>query len=124
MSCTHIWGFILEGQPSRCYHHCPYFLRRRVALGGSFPDRQIVARDRFSGHYRLKADYFCENPIFGNDLFHTRFIFIHHLFCNTNIDGIHCTHFCFKFVGSECQKQCSLHQSRDCNKEPVFSVKS
>jgi hypothetical protein len=56
----------------------------------------------------LKAGYFYENPLFGDDLFHRRFVFIHHLFCNTNIDGIHCIDFCFKFAGSECRKQCSL----------------
>jgi hypothetical protein len=51
--------------------------------------RQIVPRDRFTGHHRLHADYFYENPIFGDDLFRRRFIFIHPLYCNTYIDGLY-----------------------------------
>jgi hypothetical protein len=60
----------VSGQPNHCYHHCSYFpVRREPHWGGSVPGRQIVPRDRISGHYRLKANYFYENPVFGNDLF-------------------------------------------------------
>jgi hypothetical protein len=45
--------------------------------GGSVPGRQIVPQDRFSGHHRLNADYFYENPVFWDDLFRRRVIFIH-----------------------------------------------
>jgi hypothetical protein len=70
--------------------------------GGLLPSRQIVPRDRFSGHHRLEAEYFCENAVFGDDLFRRLFVLVHHLCCNTNIDDNHCTDFCFKFAGSEC----------------------
>jgi hypothetical protein len=65
------------------------------------PGRQIVPRDRFSGHHRLHADYFSDNPIFRDDLFRRRLVVIHTLYCNTDIDGNHCTDFCFKFASSE-----------------------
>jgi hypothetical protein len=63
--------------------------------------RQIVPRDRFSGYHRLHVDYFSDNPIFVDDLFRRRLEVIHTLYCNTDIDGNHCTDYRFKFVGSE-----------------------
>jgi hypothetical protein len=33
--------------------------------GGSVLGRQIIRRDRFSGHHRLHTDYFADDPIFG-----------------------------------------------------------
>jgi hypothetical protein len=65
------------------------------------PGRQIVPRDRFNGYHRLHADYFSDNPIFGDDLFHIQLVVIHTLYCNTDIDGNHCTDFHFKFAGSK-----------------------
>jgi hypothetical protein len=76
VSCTQIWGFILARQPSRRYHHCANFSGRRGVALGKF-GQQIVSRDRFSGHHRFNADYFCEYLVFGDDMFRRQFVFIH-----------------------------------------------
>jgi hypothetical protein len=55
------------------------------------PGREIVPRDRFTGHHRLHAYYFYENPIFSDDLFRRWFVLIHPLYYSTSIDGDHCT---------------------------------
>jgi hypothetical protein len=55
----------------------------------------VVRRDRFTGHHRLHADYFCDNLVFGSDLFCRWFIFIYPLYCNSYSDDYHCTDFCF-----------------------------
>jgi hypothetical protein len=36
---------------------------------GSVIGRQVVHRDRLSGHYRLMEDYFVPNPIYDDDFF-------------------------------------------------------
>jgi hypothetical protein len=37
--------------------------------GGLVLGRQIIRQDRFNGHHRLHADYFADDPVFGDDLF-------------------------------------------------------
>jgi hypothetical protein len=39
---------------------------------GSVIGRQVIDRDRLSGHSRLMADYFVANPIYDEDFFHRR----------------------------------------------------
>jgi hypothetical protein len=46
--------------------------------GGSVPGRQIVPHDRFTGHHRLYADYFCDDPVYGDDVFRRRLFFNFH----------------------------------------------
>jgi hypothetical protein len=45
--------------------------RRGSAIG-----RQVVARDRLSGHARLMKDYFVPNPVYNDDFFRRRYITI------------------------------------------------
>jgi hypothetical protein len=46
--------------------------------GGSVPGRQIVPHDRFTGHHRLYADYFCDDPVYRDDVFRGRLFFNFH----------------------------------------------
>jgi hypothetical protein len=43
---------------------------------GSVIGRQVVARDRLSGHARLMEDYFVPNPVYDDDFFRRRYIAI------------------------------------------------
>jgi hypothetical protein len=43
---------------------------------GSVIGRQVVSRDRHSGHYRLMADYFVSDPIYDDDFFRRRYVAI------------------------------------------------
>lgn len=69
--------------------------------GGSVPGRQMVPRDRFTGHQRLHADYFCDDPVYKEDVFRRRLVFIHPLYSNVCIDGNKSHEVCFNFAGSE-----------------------
>jgi hypothetical protein len=48
--------------------------------GGSVLGRRIVPRNRFSGYRLLYADYFVDEPVFNDDVFRPRFVFIHCIF--------------------------------------------
>ena len=39
---------------------------------GSVPGRVSVPRDRYSGYWRLMADYFGDSPVYGENLFRRR----------------------------------------------------
>ncbi|OEL18978.1 hypothetical protein BAE44_0020002, partial [Dichanthelium oligosanthes] len=39
---------------------------------GSVVRRQTVPRDRYSGHRRLKADYFDDPPVYNGNIFRRR----------------------------------------------------
>jgi hypothetical protein len=41
---------------------------------GSVFGRQVVPRDRLSGHFRLMADYFVPNPVYDDDFFRRRYV--------------------------------------------------
>jgi hypothetical protein len=41
---------------------------------GSVPGRITVPRDRYNGYWRLMQDYFCEPPVFGENLFRQRYV--------------------------------------------------
>ena len=38
--------------------------------------RQVIPRDRLSGHARLMADYFVSNPVYDDDFFRRRYVAI------------------------------------------------
>jgi hypothetical protein len=40
----------------------------------SIPSRRTIPRDRYSGYVRLMEDYFVANPVYGENLFHRRFV--------------------------------------------------
>ncbi|OEL25331.1 hypothetical protein BAE44_0013651 [Dichanthelium oligosanthes] len=40
---------------------------------GSIVRRQMVQRDRYSGHHRLMADYFDDPPVYNDNIFWRRF---------------------------------------------------
>jgi hypothetical protein len=44
--------------------------------GGSVPVRRTVPCNRFSGYHLLYADYFVDEPVFNDDVFHRWFVFI------------------------------------------------
>jgi hypothetical protein len=46
---------------------------------GSIVGRRIIARDRYSGYFRLMEDYFVSNSVYGENLFCRRLV-SHYLF--------------------------------------------
>jgi hypothetical protein len=47
--------------------------------GGLVVGRQTVPRDMFSGYCMLYADYFADEPVYGDNVFRRRFVFLHPL---------------------------------------------
>jgi hypothetical protein len=92
-SCSPIWGLILAGRPTGCIMCYPDLSgrRRKATLGGLVPGRQIVPHDRFTGHHRLYIDYFCDDHIYRDGVFHQQLffpIFIHPLCYNSYGDDV------------------------------------
>ena len=63
-----------------------YQHRRRRALNerryaGSIPGRVRIHRDHISGDARIRADYFCAQPVYNDAQFRRRYVFCYaHLF--------------------------------------------
>jgi hypothetical protein len=49
---------------------------------GSVIGRQVVHRDRLTGHSRLMEDYFVPNPVYDEDFFRRRFRMTRRMFCD------------------------------------------
>jgi hypothetical protein len=88
---------------------------------GSVIGRQVVPRDQYSGYIRLMNDYFVENPVYGENLFRHRSVFLQCQFHFCQLFTNLTCHFVIVFPGFECVFKCSTTYCRGLGRQAITS---